>query len=254
MGTLFIGKNTLFLLEVESTNTYAMNLLRNVNAIEGTVVHTDRQTRGRGQRGASWNSDAASNITASIILKPSFLSIENSFYLSKISALAVYDVLAEILAESQYDIKIKWPNDILVNKRKIAGILIENNFNHLSIQHSVIGVGLNVNQRVFEGLENTVTSLQLLTGRHFERNEVLEKLCIHLEKWYLKLKELKCALIDEHYMQHLFGLNQPMQFADTSEKAFEGTIKDITREGKLSVEMADGRLVDFEVKQVKLLL
>ena len=254
MGTLFIGKNTLFLLEVESTNTYAMNLLRNVNAIEGTVVHTDRQTRGRGQRGASWNSDAASNITASVILKPSFLSIENSFYLSKISALAVYDVLTEILAESQYDIKIKWPNDILVNKRKIAGILIENNFNHLSIQHSVIGIGLNVNQRIFEGLENTVTSLQLLTGKHFERNEVLEKLCVHLEKWYLKLKELKLALIDEHYMQHLFGVNQLMQFADASEKIFEGTIKGITREGKLSVEMADGRLVDFEVKQIKPLL
>ena len=254
MGTLFIGKNTLFLLEVESTNTYAMNMLRNVNAIEGTLIYTDNQTKGKGQRGASWNSETASNVTASVILKPHFLSIENSFYLSKISALTVYDVLAEILDESQYDIKIKWPNDILVNKRKIAGILIENNFNHLFIQHSVVGIGLNVNQTVFDGLENTVTSLQLLTNRHFDRNDVLEKLCIHLEKWYLKLKELKFGFIDEHYMNHLFGLNRVMPFIDVHENRFEGTIKGITREGKLAVETANSNVVEFEVKQVKFIL
>lgn len=254
MGTLFIGKNTLFLHEVESTNTYAMNMLRNVNAIEGTVVHTDHQTRGRGQRGSSWNSDAASNITASVILKPSFLSIENSFYLSKISALAVYDVLAEILPQSQYDIKIKWPNDILVNKRKIAGILIENNFNNLSIQYSVIGIGLNVNQTFFQGLDNMATSLQLLMNRRFERNEVLERVCVHLEKWYLKLKELKFELIDENYMEQMFGLNQVMRFMDVNEMAFEGRIKGINREGKLAIEMADQKLVEFEVKQVRFVL
>jgi BirA family biotin operon repressor/biotin-[acetyl-CoA-carboxylase] ligase len=254
MGTLFIGKNTLFLLEVESTNTYAMNMLRNVNAIEGTVVYTDNQTKGKGQRGASWNSETASNITASVILKPQFLSVENSFYLSKISALAVYDVLAEILPESQYDIKIKWPNDILVNKRKIAGILIENNFNQLCIQHSVIGMGLNVNQALFEGLGDTATSLQLLTNRYFERNEVLNRLCAHLEKWYLKLKELKLGFIDEQYMTHLFGLNRVMQFMDVNETVFEGRIKDITRGGKLAVEMADGKGVEFEVKQVKFII
>jgi BirA family biotin operon repressor/biotin-[acetyl-CoA-carboxylase] ligase len=254
MGTLFIGKNTLFLLEVESTNTYAMNMLRNVNAIEGTVVYTDHQTKGKGQRGASWSSEIASNITASVILKPQFLSVENSFYLSKISALAVYDVLAEILPESQYDIKIKWPNDMLVNKRKIAGILIENNFNNLSIQHSVVGIGLNVNQTLFENLGDTVTSLQMITNRHFERNEVLESLCVHLEKWYLKLKELKFGFIDEQYMKHLFGLNRIMQFMDATETIFDGRITNITRDGKLAVEMADGKLAEFEVKQVKFVL
>src|SRR5687768_17275673 len=121
METLFIGKNLLFLHEVESTNTYAMNLLRNVNPIEGTVVYTDHQTMGKGQRGAVWTSKTGQNITASIILKP-LLTQNNTFYLSKISALAVYDVLTDILPIGQYDIKIKWPNDILVNRRKIAGI------------------------------------------------------------------------------------------------------------------------------------
>ena len=128
MQTLFIGKNLLFLHEVESTNTYAMNLLRNVNVIEGTIVYTDNQTKGRGQRGTVWSSNIGQNIISSIILKPTFLSIENSFYLSKITALAIYDVLTDILTSGQYDIKIKWPNDILVNQQKIAGILIETNY------------------------------------------------------------------------------------------------------------------------------
>lgn len=138
METLFIGKNLLFLHEVESTNTYAMNLLRNVNAIEGTVVYTDNQTHGKGQRGANWGSEIAQNITASIIIKPHFLNIDNAFYLSKISALAVYDVLTELLPNSHNGIKIKWPNDILVNQQKISGILIENNFTNATIDRKSV--------------------------------------------------------------------------------------------------------------------
>lgn len=250
MGTLFIGKNLLFLLEVESTNTYAMDLLRNVNAIEGTVVYTDYQTSGKGQRGAQWNSRNASNITVSVILKPNFLDIKQSFYLSKISALAVYDVLAEILTGSQYDIKIKWPNDILVNKKKIAGILIENNFYNQSIQHSVIGVGLNVNQTEFGDLPNAI-SLKNLVLKDFDRQKILEKLCEYLEKWYLKLKESKFELIDEAYLEKLFGLNQNLTFKDFQEFSFDGEIIGVTNDGKLRVELLGGVEKNYEVKQIK---
>ena len=177
METLFIGKNLLFLTEVESTNTYAMGMLRNVNVMEGTVVYTDHQSRGKGQRGASWNSAVASNITASVILRPAFLESGESFFLSKISALALYDVLTDVLNSSQYDIKIKWPNDMLVDSRKIAGILIENTYNQQQIQYSVMGIGLNVNQADFGPLSGIATSLKLLTGQQHDRKEVLEKLC-----------------------------------------------------------------------------
>ena len=154
METLFIGKSLLFLHEVESTNTYAMNLLRNVNPMEGTVVYTDNQTKGKGQRGAVWTSKIGQNLTLSVILKPQFLGQNNTFYLSKISALAVYDVLTDILLTSQYDIKIKWPNDILIKHRKVAGILIENSFATNTLQYSIIGVGLNVNQQDFDNMCN----------------------------------------------------------------------------------------------------
>ena len=118
MNTLFIGKNVLFLPEVESTNTYAINLLRNVNAIEGTLIYTDHQTQGKGQRGTVWSSEIGKNITLSVILQPKFLSIYQSFYLSKITALACYDVLTEILDVSHYDIKIKWPNGKKILSKK----------------------------------------------------------------------------------------------------------------------------------------
>jgi BirA family biotin operon repressor/biotin-[acetyl-CoA-carboxylase] ligase len=252
MQTLFIGQHLIFLHEVDSTNTYATNLLRNVNVAEGVIISTDNQTQGKGQRGAVWNSEIGSNITISCVLKPHFLSIKNTFYLSKISALAIYDVLTELLSSSQFDIKIKWPNDILVNQKKIAGILIENNFNRDTLQHSVIGIGINVNQLEFKNLQDTASSLKLLTNQPFNKNDVLEKLCQQLEKWYLKLKASKYSEIDEHYLHHLFGLNQLNLFIDSKNKEFNATIVGINSDGKLVLQHTDGNLYYYEVKEVKL--
>ena len=251
METLFIGKNLLFLHDVESTNTYAMNLLRNVNGIEGTVIHTDNQTKGKGQRGAVWSSDSAKNLITSIILKPQFLAIENTFYLSKISALAVYDVLTEILSISQYDIKIKWPNDILVNQCKIAGILIENNVINNHLQYAVIGIGLNVNQLEFHSFLRIATSLQLLTSKEFDRNNILERLCINLEKWYFKLKEGKYHTIDEAYLNHLFGVNKNLDFVDSEGTEFKGKIMGVTQQGKLTIEILPNKIKEFDIKEVQ---
>ncbi len=254
METLFIGKNSLFLHDVESTNTYAMNLLRNVNPIEGTVVHTDNQTQGKGQRGALWTSKIGQNITVSVILKPQFLGLDRTFYLSKISALAIYDVLTDILSNSQYDIKIKWPNDILVNSRKIAGVLIENNFSAHAIQYSVIGVGLNVNQDEFGDFERTATSIKLLLDRDFDRKKALELLCQKLEKWYLKLKEQKFELIDEMYLGYLFGINQSLSFENMDKTVFEGKIIGVNKEGKLRIELLSLQVKEFDIKEVKFLI
>lgn len=254
METLFIGKNSLFLHEVESTNTYAMNLLRNVNAIEGTLVYTDHQTKGKGQRGSVWTSKIAQNITLSIILKPQFLNSNQTFFLSKISALAVYDVMTDILPISQYDIKIKWPNDILVNSRKIAGILIENNFTATSVQNSIIGIGLNINQETFNDFERIATSVKLLLNKAIDRTMVMELLCQKLEKWYLKLKEQKLDLIDESYLNCLFGLNQTLSFETMDKIPFTGKMIGVSKSGKLRVEMPDFEVKEFDIKEIKFLI
>jgi BirA family biotin operon repressor/biotin-[acetyl-CoA-carboxylase] ligase len=253
MQTLFIGKHLIFLPEVDSTNTYAMNLLRNVNATEGTVVYTDNQLKGKGQRGAIWDSEIGSNLIFSCILKPNFLEIKNTFYLSKISALAVFDLLTELLISSQYDIKIKWPNDILVNQKKIAGILIENNLHQQFIQHSVLGIGININQTKFENLQTTATSLKLITNQEFDKKNILEKLSQKLEKWYLKLKALKLEEIDEFYVSRLFGFNQLCRFSDLQNHTFEATIVGITLEGKLKLKLINNQLCYFDIREVKMI-
>jgi BirA family biotin operon repressor/biotin-[acetyl-CoA-carboxylase] ligase len=253
METLFIGKNLLFLHEVESTNTYAMNLLRNVNPIEGTIVYTDNQTNGKGQRGTLWSSKIGQNLIISVILKPQFLGLDKTFYLSKISALAVYDVLTDILTNSQYDIKIKWPNDILVNQKKIAGILIENNFTTHSIQYSVIGVGLNVNQDEFSDFERLATSIKLLLDKDFDRKRVMDSLCQKMEKWYLKLKEHKFDLVDEAYLNALFGINKTLSFENSNKTIFEGKMIGVSNDGKLRVELPTFEIREFEIKEIKFL-
>lgn len=252
METLFIGKNMLFLTEVDSTNTYATNLLRNVNIHEGTIVYTDKQTQGRGQRGATWVAETGANITASVILRPTFLGVSKSFYLSKISALALHDVMAEFLNHSQYDIKIKWPNDILVNNKKIAGILIENQFNGSIINTAVVGIGLNVNQQDFGDLKNTSISLSLLSNSVFDRTEVLKKLAVYIEKWYLLLKAGKTELIDTTYLNYLFGYNILMSFKnELCGNDFMGTITGVSATGKLLIEDTNKKHLEFEVKEVK---
>ncbi len=251
MDTLFVGKIMLFLTEVESTNTYAMHMLRNVKVMEGTVVYTNNQTHGKGQRNALWESTAANNMLCSVILKPVFLKAEFSFFLSKITALAVYDLLTEIIGNSQYDIKIKWPNDILVNRKKIAGILIENNYINTDITYSVIGVGININQTDF--VNSNAASLKQLTGINYNVTDLINKFCDFLEKWYLILKAQKFVLINERYHSCLFGFKVPEKYQDMNDKIFTATIEKVDINGHLQLKSDDDRINNFEIKQVKLL-
>ncbi len=206
MLTEFIGRNLIFLTEVESTNSYAMQLLKNVKPVEGTVVYTHHQTLGRGQRFKAWDSEPAANITMSTILYPDFLQLQNQAYLYQITALACYDTITAILDPSQYDINIKWPNDILVNKKKLCGILIENSLLESKLQSSILGVGLNVNQKKFpESI--LATSLSLLTGIDYELESLLFNLCNALSLRYESLRLGQLEKIQKEYLNYLFGMN-----------------------------------------------
>lgn len=249
METLFVGRNTIFLPEVTSTNSYATDLLKNVNLPEGTVVHAANQTHGRGQRGSSWMAEPASNLTASVILKPGFLELQKQFFLYQVMALACYDTLAEILDNGQFDIKIKWPNDLLVNGRKIAGILIENTIHNGRFAWSVAGVGINVNQQAFTA-GTRATSIKLLTGQVFGVQHILERLCRHIEKYYLSLKNNRYAFIQQQYLQHFLGLNSWLDFE------VNGMVKPlmvcgVSDAGLLLLRDENGDNLEADVKEVK---
>lgn len=249
MDTLFIGKNIIFLPEIHSTNSYAIDLLKNVNPAEGTVVHTAHQTQGKGQRGSRWAADPGKNLTASVLLKPGFLDIKKQFFLYQITALACYDAMAQILNSSQNDIKIKWPNDILVNRRKIAGILLENNILNNRVNWCVAGIGINVNQDLFEeGLR--ATSLKQITGAEHEVKDLLGLVCCYLEKYYLYLKNGKYASVMSLYLERLYGLNEYLDFEIGGNRQHL-LVEGIHDNGLLLLRTPSGELMETDVKQVK---
>lgn len=249
METLFIGKSPIFLPQTDSTNSYAIGLLKNVNLNEGTVVHTAFQSSGKGQRGSSWNSEPLSNLAASIILKPSFLELKNHFYLYQVAALACFDTLSELFDKRHFDVKIKWPNDILVNGRKICGILIENTIMGEYLKNSVIGVGMNLNQQQFPGLPNA-TSYKMLTGESITEKQVLQALCAHLEHHYMALKQGRLDVIKERYLEHLYGLDQRLQFEFKS-SVRHLLVKGVSSNGLLHLVDEQGGDIEADVKEVK---
>lgn len=249
METLFIGQNAIYLLETESTNSYATELLKNVNPIEGTVVYTTNQTHGRGQRGNSWDTEPELNLALSYILKPSFLNTKKLFYLYIISALAVHDLMAEILSPSQFDIKIKWPNDILVNSKKIAGILNENAIGNALVSSSIIGIGININQAHFNNAINA-TSIKLLTLKENKPEGVLKLLNKHFENYYLKLKNKNFEALLTIYYSHFYKRNEFTEFIiDGQQKKL--LVKGINEYGFLNLQDTQGLDCFYDIKEVK---
>ena len=138
-----------------STNQYAQELLSKSKPVEGTVISAQNQHAGRGQIGSSWEAAPGQNLTLSIILYPQFLAIQHQFQLNQSISLGVRDFIAKYV---QKPVKIKWPNDIYVNEKKIGGILIQNTLSGSSIQSTIAGIGINVNQKHFESMLEMKTS------------------------------------------------------------------------------------------------
>ena len=131
---------------VDSTNNYTAKLITQTKIPFGTVIMADFQSKGKGQRNQSWVSEKYKNLLVSIFVNSSFLNTKSIFYLSKITALALREFIYDTL---QMETLIKWPNDIIIGDKKIAGILIENQWKNNYIKSSIIGLGININQVVF---------------------------------------------------------------------------------------------------------
>lgn len=245
--TLFTGNNLIDLRETDSTNNYALNLLKEKQPFEGTVIRTFRQTVGRGQRYKHWESADFSNLTFSIIYYPVFLSVNRQFQLSKVVALGVADFVKKII--NYGGIKIKWPNDIYIEEKKVAGILIENAVNSNKIISSVIGIGLNVNQIVFSADIPNPISLKIAAEKDFDLESCFRELCSTVEARYLQLKSGKDELINNDYHNLLFGLAEKRKFIlnGNSETA---QIDGVNEEGKLKLKTASS-IVECGLNEVQ---
>jgi BirA family biotin operon repressor/biotin-[acetyl-CoA-carboxylase] ligase len=253
MKTLFVGQNLIHLESVDSTNSYAVELLRTNKLNEGAVISTFNQTKGRGQRGNTWDSEPNKNVSLSIVLYPSFLHPEKQFLLSKTIALGIYDLMTEILgfsAENKH-LKIKWPNDIYFENKKIAGILIENTLSDGCIKASIVGIGINVNQTMFNNQPNA-TSISLIKKQMIDLNAFIEKLCEHIEARYLQLKANKKEVLDNDYLKHLYQYGKWNKYVATDE-AFKGKILGVSDNGKLQLTNVNGQIREFSMKEVQFL-
>lgn len=245
--TLFMGHSLVFMPECHSTNDEASRLIEsNTNVVEGTVVITNKQVSGRGQRGNTWLTEHGKNLTFSILIKPSFLLAKEQFYLNKVFSLGLFDFLMKNLSG---EIKIKWPNDMMANGKKICGMLIENHLQGQQIKYSIVGIGLNVNQQNFSVA--TATSMSLQRGEEFLLEEALPELLECLEMRYLRVRSGKFDELDCEYEKSLYWKGEKHVFKKPDE-VFEGIISGVDESGKLKVNV-DGTTEYFDLKQIQFL-
>jgi BirA family biotin operon repressor/biotin-[acetyl-CoA-carboxylase] ligase len=230
--------------ECHSTNTYALQLCQLPATSEGTVVITANQTAGRGQRGNMWLVEPGKNLTLSVIYKPAFLSLQHTFFLNIITSLAVHDYL---LARLDAEVRIKWPNDMMANGKKICGILVETHIQGSRLAHAVIGIGLNVNQRVFS--MDTATSVSTLSTREHVLPDELPLLLEKLEARYLQLRAGNLQTLREDYLAKLFWKDAAHIFAAAATE-FAGVIQGIDDAGRLQVQTETG-LRTFDLKEIQ---
>lgn len=235
--TKWIGENTLCYGIIDSTNAQAKRMAEEGYG-NGTLIVANHQTAGRGRRGRGWESPRDTTISMSLLLKPD-ISPNNASMITLVSALAVSKAITQL---TEKPAGIKWPNDIVMNGKKVCGILTEMSAQFDYVNHIVVGIGINVNTETFpEEIKDMATSLRLETGTFISRAELIEAVWEHFEEVYeiyLETQDLK-NLVKE-YNARLVNMNQRVKVLDPKEP-FEGTARGITPRGELMVDTWESR-------------
>ena len=231
-----------------STNEEIKTLIKEKELAEPTCLYTHHQFKGKGQKGNSWISEPYQNLTCSFFFNDLRIKVENQFYLSIYVSLAITNTLEK---NGLKNVHVKWPNDILArNGKKLCGILIENTLSTALISQSVIGIGLNINQKKFDNLPNA-TSVALELGREINIRKVIENL-IHEFENFSKDEILNVNL--KNYYDKLYRYGKNTTFIDAQKNIFKGRIEGITDSGLLQVRnLNDQKLKSYNFKAIKFL-
>lgn len=232
--------------ETTSTNDYLRNYSPSADI---TVVSTSFQTKGRGQMGSTWVSDKGKNALFSILVCPKDLKVADGFILSQAMALAIKETLEQYID----NVHIKWPNDIYSNNKKICGTLIENTLMGKFVWHSVIGSGINVNQKIFpEGLAAPATSLYLILGKEQSPSVIVNSIAELFARYYKEIQSGDYICIRERYHNSLYLKDEWNCFQDDSGN-FLGRISHVEPDGHIIIVDKASTHRRYAFKQVKLI-
>lgn len=243
---MIIGTKLIFCRNLPSTNTYVTNLLRTDRPPEGTIVYTNHQSEGKGQKGNKWESEDGKNLLVSIILYPGKTDPAEQFIISMTISLGICDFIERYLPCG----KIKWPNDIYVNDDKIAGILIEISIIDNKIDSCVAGIGLNINQVKFLSDAPNPVSLSALTGKIYDPDICLIQLAEDIDRRYSQLMSGRRDTIRKEYITLLYRYEIWSDFKDIN-GLFSGRIISVSPEGLLQVENRKGGVADYMFNELK---
>lgn len=238
MHTEWVAKEVLYFDTIDSTNTKAQELAEK-GYPSGTLVVADKQESGKGRRGRSWVSPSGTGIFMTLMIKPD-INPNNASMLTLVAALAVAKAITSVTGE---EAMIKWPNDIVVNGKKVCGILTEMNAQFDYINHIVVGIGINVHNESFpEEISQMASSLMIEAGgKRFHRAQIIAETMLYFEQYYdtfLKTQDLS-ALVRE-YDELLVNRNKSVRVLDPKEP-FDGKAMGITPKGELIVDTWESR-------------
>lgn len=229
-----------------STNDEA----RDAKYRHGDIIWAEYQSAGRGQRGHTWTSPQGENLTFTLVLEPHFLPVSEQFMLSQTVALALTDTFAAY----GIDTRIKWTNDIYAGDRKLVGILIEHNYSGGTLSRTIAGIGINVNQTLFDPALPNPVSMAVAAGRTFDRRQVLETFRDRCMYRYEQLERGHKAEIRHHYRDRMYrrGEIHPYRLPDGT--LFEAAIEGVRPSGELLLRRSDGTLGEYCFKEVDFVL
>ena len=233
----------------DSTNTYLKKRRLSETLTDWTTIVAHEQQKGRGQSQNVWESEPGKNLTFSVLKNFKSFHIDKRFLINVCVSLAVIDFLKEY---SIPDLSIKWPNDILSGNTKVCGILIENVLFGEHIKAAILGIGLNVNQTSFKSVSNA-SSMSLLSKRQFNLDELLITLVPQMKDYFNQLAKEQDTVLWNTYTDLLFRKDKPSTFEGTDNTRFMGIIRGVSTAGKLVVELEDGVIAQFDLKQLRLL-
>lgn len=246
-----IGHRVIQLDSVDSTNRYAALGIARHELEHGTAIMALEQTAGHGQRGRAWSTLPGMDLATSVVLLPVAMAASDQFLLARMAALTMYDVVADCLGRPELngnEVRIKWPNDILVGRKKVAGILIENELKGPWISSAVVGIGLNVNSTGWPEAYRA-TSLSQLTRTTHAIEEVLERALVRMEHWWQEMTTSP-ARLTEAYATKLWALGRFAEFS-LDGRPFTARPLDVDASGRLLVEAESGAVAAYGLERLR---